>query len=645
VARSNPASSPSRLLIVAAVCIVIAALYLAKEILIPLALAVLLSFLLAPLVNRLERWGLKRGISVLLVVVAALAVVVVLGYAINTQLVNLATNVDQYRDNISRKMESLHPHNSVFTKLFHAAHEVEQIATTQAAKAAAQAATQTAETHAGTTATGAPASPSALETQQRPIPVTIESPASPFGTLGRYVAYILSPAGTALMVLVFVIFILLQREDLRDRVIRLVGFGQLNVTTQAIDDAAFRISHYLGMLSIVNSALAVCVSVGLYLLGIPNAMLWGMLCGALRFIPYVGVWTGAAFPLLLSLAVFPDNWHFLATAGLFLVVETGVSQFLEPFLYGASTGMTPIAVLFAAAFWAWLWGPIGLLVSTPLTVLLVVVGKYIPQLQFFNVLLGDEPVLSPELRYYQRLLAMDSEEAEDLLEEYAKQWKLAEVYDRVVLPALALFKSDLHANQIEEAKRDFILQAVGEHIEQLGQQYLAPTASAAPAQGAPVSASPASEGRVDKAGVLILPAADAIDSLAARVTAQILQSRGHLVQTPAGPALVSELVGMVTAGERPSLVCVSAVPPGAVLHSRYLVKRLQGHWRDMPIVIAVYDAKGDARRMQERIAGPNGAEVATSLEQLLGKVPTASPSGASQKAVGSEGRAARAAVA
>src|SRR3954453_2419380 len=238
---------------------------------------------------------------------------------------------------------------------------------------------------------------------------------------------------------------LLGREDLRDRVIRLIGQGRINVTTQAMDEAATRISRYLIAQCIVNGTYGLAISLGLWLIGLtfghnspgfPNWFLWGLLTAILRFIPYIGPWIGAAFPIVLSLAVYHGMGVPLAVVGMFLVIELISNNFMEPWLYGSSTGISTVAILVAAVFWTWLWGPVGLLLSTALTVVLVVMGKYIPPLRFLDILLGDEAPLTPSARVYQRLLALDQEEAMELVRESLQESTLEQLYDEVLLPAL-----------------------------------------------------------------------------------------------------------------------------------------------------------------------------------------------------------------
>src|SRR5690349_2799833 len=406
----------SRFILLASTCIIIAGLYFGREVLVPLALAILLSFLLTPAVRWLERLRIPRTPSVLIVVLIAVGFVGAIGYVVERQFVTIINQLPNYEDQLRAKVHALGSHGGVFRK---AEQEMKNItgATTQATTSAA--------TVAGPTPPGeeAPGSgshaPTTQPTPDNPLPVRLFPAASPLTVLRDFAETVLNPLATAGLVLVFVIFMLLTREDLRDRMIRIVGHGRLNLTTQALDEASTRISKYLGALAIVNTAYALCTAGGLWVIGrflghgqgFPDVVVWGILVGLFRFVPYVGVWIGASFPLLLSFALFPGNAAFFATLGLFVVLEILVSQFIEPVWYGQSTGMSPLAVLVAAVFWTWLWGAIGLLLSTPLTVCLVVIGKYVPQLQFLDILLGDEPVLPPHVRVYQRLIAGDEEEA------------------------------------------------------------------------------------------------------------------------------------------------------------------------------------------------------------------------------------------
>jgi hypothetical protein len=271
--------------------------------------------------------------------------------------------------------------------------------------------------------------------------------------LQNLIAPLISPLGSAGLVIIVVIFMLMEREDLRDRFIRLVGYGDLHRTTQALQDAGKRVGQYLLMQLVVNIVYAIPITIGLWVLGIPNALLWGLLALALRFVPYIGPIIGAMLPLFLALAVAPGWSLLLWTAALFIVVELITGNVIEPWLYGSHTGLSPLAIIVAAIFWTWLWGPIGLVLSTPLTVCLVVLGRHVPQFEFLDVLFGNEPVLEPHARLYQRLLAGDPEEATDHAEEMLEEKYLFEFYDRVAIPALLLGEQDRMRGVMDDEQR------------------------------------------------------------------------------------------------------------------------------------------------------------------------------------------------
>ena len=270
------------------------------------------------------------------------------------------------------------------------------------------------------------------------------------------------------MVVVFVVFMLIERENLRNRVIHLIGSRQLNIATQALDDAASRVSRYLLMQLIVNAAFGFVVAVGLFFIGLPNALVWGVLAAVLRFVPYIGPWIAATIPIVLAAAIFEGWTRPLLVLAVFVVNELISNNVVEPWLYGSSTGISTMGILVSAVFWTWLWGPIGLVMSTPLTVCLTVMGRYVRSYRFLNTLLSDEEVLPPEARFYQRLLALDPEEAADIAEEYLKENSLESLYDKVLLPALRLAEQDRHQGDLDETKERFILNAMRELVDELG---------------------------------------------------------------------------------------------------------------------------------------------------------------------------------
>ena len=355
----------------------------------------------------------------------------------------------------------------------------------------------------------------------------VVQPATTIGeVLQSVIGPVVSPLGTAAVVLVFVLFMLIKHEDLRDRIIHLIGRGRLNVTTQALDEAGHKVTGYLTMQCIINAIFGVLVGTGLFFIGVPNAFLWGLLAILLRFIPYVGAWIALGFPLLLSLAV-TSTWRMpIETLALFATIELVTSNVLEPWLYGAHTGLSPVAIMLATIFWTWLWGGVGLLLATPLTVCVAVLGKYIPSMSFLEAILGDEPTLTFNDRYYQRLLALDRHEAGVVAEEYHHDHTLAEVYSSLFVPALAAAEREQETGALDARRQRFIFDATREMVEEMGASASAQTAKDAKAEAATIkNDKPAEEGAetvsvaatvaLSKYPVFCLPAADEADEIVA----------------------------------------------------------------------------------------------------------------------------------
>jgi len=655
--RSQTRPQPSRFVVLAALCILVAALYWAREVMVPLAMAVLLTFLLAPLVIRLQRLGLPRVAAVVLVVAALLCVVLVLGWTVLLQVQDLAEKLPDYKDNIVRKVRDLRGSGS--GTVDRAAAAIEEVKQAVAGSATQPATTTQHSPHPPATAATqfaasilpprqlaqSPAQSSTPSTQPLPVRVVPEPP-SPVDVLGTYLGALLGPLGTAGIVAVFLIFMLIGREDLRDRIIRLVGEGQLNVTTQALDDAATRISRYLVAQAIVNGSYGAAISLGLWLIGItladgwfPSFVLWGLLCALLRFIPYIGPWIAAAFPLTLSLAVYPGYSVFFAVAAMFVIVELLSNNFMEPWLYGSSTGMSAVAVVVAAVFWTWLWGPIGLLLSTPLTVCIVVVGKYVPQFRFFDILLGDQPVLSPAQRIYQRLLAMDAEEATDVAEEQLDSSSLEAVYDQVLLPALAMAEHDRHADQLDDRRGLFIRDAVRDIVDELYELELAQAARRAADQTLrlarnqpPAVADSSDNGKTASSpphrpslpsdcpvNVVTLPAHDQADEIVGSMLTRLLELRGYRALNVSHNALASEMLDQIEQ-HHAQLVCVSALPPAAVTHARYLCKRLHERFPQLRKVVGLWTVKTKSQKVRQRIACAGEVVIAVTLQEAIEQI-------------------------
>ena len=433
--------------------IVVTALYFAREVFVPLALAILLSFALGPVVMLLRRWHFGRVPAVAVTVLLAFLVIFSVGTLIGSQLTQLAEELPQYQTNITQKI-----------------HSIQTIGSGSGVVGRASAMLKTLGNEIAKTDNTPKAPSSKLQSVQgqQPVPVEIRQPEpTKLDIIQNIIGPLLQPLATTGIVIVFVIFFLLQREDLRDRFIRLAGGGDLRRTTEALDDAVGRLSRYLLMQTAINTIFGLLIGIGLWLIGIPNPVLWGVLAMLLRFVPYIGPVIAAIFPLALALAVDPGWSMLLWTASLFIVIEPVTGQIVEPFLYGHSTGLSPVAVVVSAAFWTWLWGPIGLLLSTPLTLCLVVLGRHVARLEFLDVVLGDEPALTPEENFYQRMLASDPDEAAHQAEAFLKDRPLSAYYDEVAIKGLALAQMDASRGELNHERRAQIKEAVDGVIDDL----------------------------------------------------------------------------------------------------------------------------------------------------------------------------------
>ena len=419
--------------------IIITTLYFGREIFVPISLAILLSFVLAPLVASLERFRVPRGIAVVGVVIFAFAVIFATGSMLAAQLTQLAEDLPRYQSTVTEKIQSFRETTAGRGTLERASGMLKDLSKElDKPKEAASSPIITPKTPA-------PLTPVPVEVRQ-PDPGALQS-------LQSLISPLLHPLATTGIIIIFVIFILLQREDLRNRLIRLAGSHDLQRTTAALDDAAARLSRLFLFQLMLNGAFGVAIGSGLWLIGIPSAILWGILAAVLRFVPYIGAVIAAAFPLALALAVDPGWSMLLWTLALFLIVEPVVGHVIEPMVYGHSTGLSPVAVVASATFWTALWGPIGLVLATPLTVCLVVLGRHVERLEFLDVMFGDRPALSPPEIFYQRMLAGDPTEASEKAEEFLKQRSLACYYDEVALRGLQLAQADTGRGVLRRSQR------------------------------------------------------------------------------------------------------------------------------------------------------------------------------------------------
>ena len=527
------------------IALVVAGLYWLQAVLIPLALAVLLTFLLSPVVSTLQRRGLGRVPSVLLTAFLALSILGGIGWTLTRQVVTLADDLPRYSLNIRQRIADLRgaSKGSSVEKVQKAVEDV--VGEIQK--------------------TGAPS----VTPQKPPLAVVLQS-----SSILVHLPNLLHALAAAGVVTVLVIFMLLERLELRDRVILLIGYRRMTATTRALDEAGARISRYLLMQSIVNGSFGVAVGLGLFLIGVPYAVTWGCLAAALRFIPYLGAFVALLLPLAISLAVFPGWLEPALVVGLFLVLELITGSGLEPWLYGQSAGVSQVALLIALIFWAWLWGPVGLLMATPLTVCLIVLGKHLPALGFLVVLMGDRPVIEAKARYYQRLLARDQDEASDIVEAYVSTDGRESVYDTVLLPALYYAKQDRDRGLLSEGDAQFVGQATREILDVLAHDA---RASAERDPGDPL-------GSDTPVRIVGCPAQDEADVLGLEMLRHLLDPARYRMEVSRTGTPVVELLAWVDL-HRPALVCIGAVGPGGLSQARHLCKRLRSQCPELKIVV------------------------------------------------------------
>jgi predicted PurR-regulated permease PerM len=615
VARPSPLPGSSRLLPLIAFLLSVAALYFAKEVLIPFALAVLFSFLLAPAVKGLERCRLGRVASVAIVLVVALSLAAGIGWIVSNQLIDVISQLPSYKENIHNKVAAFQgPGGGALSK---AANSVQELSKELSGTPAPATPVPPLPAKASRPAPAAVPSP-------RPVLVeVVEHPPQALQSLGNLLGPLLSPLITAFVVMVFTLFMLMKREDVRARLIRLIARRELNTVTQALDDAAQRVSRYLLTQFCINAMFGCIIAAGLYFIGVPNAVLWGVLAGLLRFIPYFGPLIGGALPFLLALAVFNGWTRPMLTLGFYLVVELTASNIVEPCLGGARTGISSLAILVAAVFWGTLWGPAGLMLSTPLTVCVLVLGRYVPQLEFLHVLLGDEPGLAPEAHFYQRLLAMDQTEAQDVVDNFLKERSPLDLYDLVLIPALSMAEEDRHKGALDEAKEIFIVQSISEMIAEIGERG---TPAVAPetqdGETAGELAEPAIPPRRADLRVVCLPVSDQADEMTATMLSQVVERVGYPVVSLPVTSSPSDAVKEIAAiSPQPGdVVCLSALPPFALLNARTMSKRLRSQFPDLKIVVGLWNFSGGGSAAGERFGKAFVDTVVTTLAEALDQI-------------------------
>ena len=577
---------------------VVAVLYLAREILIPLAFAVTLSLILAPAIAWLEKLRLGRVPAALLVMLMSMAGAGAIGWVIFNDLVDVANQLPQYQQNIHKKLEAIRAPNT--GAVGRAAASVKELGK-ELASPPAPVAPPMASNRAGPRI--------APNAASGPLPVqVVEKPANELLYVRDMIQPFLGPLGVFGMVVIFSLFLMIGHNDLRDRLFRLVGVSQLNVMTQALNDATSRVSKYLLLQLLVNVGFGVLCGTGLFLIGVPYAVLWGAVAAILRIVPYIGAPVAASLPFMLSLAVF-DHWmQPLLVFLMFSTIEIVTGNWVEPWLYGVHTGVSSLALILTTVFWTVLWGPAGLILSTPLTVCVVVLGRYVPQFAFLHILLGDEPALVEEAKFYQRLLAMDDQEARTVIDRYLNEHSLLELCDSVLIPALTLAEHDRHKGALDQDREEFLFLSVKEMLAELAERAARAALADVEAAG---DAKPASAcGRI-----FCIPASDEADEVTAAMLALLLEHSGCIVLPFTPDPGLQQLAFVQPAAD--DVFCISALPPFAFAHARTLSHQLRVRFPKIRIVVGVWGFAGDTERAMERFQAPRPDQLVTSLADAI----------------------------
>lgn len=648
----------SPLFILVAVITAIMALYVAKAILLPLAMAILLSFLLTPLADRLERWYIPRIPAVLTVVGISFAVLGTLGYVVTTQLVELGSELPSHETELINKIHSLRPQSPVLSRATATLTDLrnaisngptqnkqnanpnaapsakplnepstvpvdKELAATSISQRNAPTGNSSASPSASPQSTGAIAAADAAKPDaDKAVEVkVVELPPSPLQQAQDWLGPVIAPLTTGGMVVVLVLFMLLDRENQRSRLIQLFGASHMHATTEAVHDVAYRVGRYLRALFLVNAGYGAAIAIGLWAIGVPAAVMWGVLGFSLRFLPYIGPWIAAVLPIMVSIATSPGWTQPALVVGWYLFVELISNNVIEPLAYGSTTGVSTVGIIISAIFWTWLWGPIGLILSVPMTVCLLVAARYVPQLHFVTILLADRPPMSPAQRVYERLLAFDYNEPLKYARKKIKETSLSNYYDEVLIPALALAEQDRHSDLLNDEQERFVIEAAEDLVSELEdtsrQEGLKLRALQAEQSEASNQDTVAGLTR-PTARVLCIPLRDEADEVASRMLAQLLTVEGFQADAGAAKSLTNELVNQVAETDS-DIVVISVLPPIAPRDSRLLWRRLRSRYPHLPIVIGFWTAAQNKDALAEPVAD-NASRVVTTLAEAVAAV-------------------------
>jgi predicted PurR-regulated permease PerM len=566
---------------------IVAALYFGQEVLLPVTIAVLLSFVLSPLVNGLRKLNISHVVAVVFSVAVALGFMGGLAVLMGAQFVDVATDLPKYQSTIEEKIDTLRGAtvkrlSDFSTRLRGAFNETPQSSSAPRAN-----------------------EPQDDQPTVKPVPVEVhQPPPDPLSLAQTILRPVLHPLATAAIVFIVTVFVLLQRDDLRDRLIRLFGTRDLYRTTVAMDDAAARLSRFFLVQLGINTGFGIVIAVGLYFIGLPSPLLWGIVAGLARFVPYLGSYVAAAGPVLLAAAVEPGWIKAISVAGLFLVTEPFIGQFIEPLLYGRSTGLSPISVVISAIFWGWLWGPIGLIISTPITLCLVVLGRHVEQLAFLQVLLGDLPALTKSETFYQRLLVGDTDDLQEQAEDALKESTLSSYYDEVAMPGLEMAARDLARGVLTDAQLQRIQDTLATLVAEIGSQ-------------PDKESEPGVANDVEQTGTIRCVAGRTeLDFAVATILTQLLVRKGCRAEVIANPTVSRINIGSFSQ-EDVSLVAVCYIDfSGAIAPIRFLLRRLRQRLPEAQLFIAIWP-RDHALARDRDLQSALDVTCATSLQEAV----------------------------
>jgi predicted PurR-regulated permease PerM len=581
--------------------VLVLSLYVGRPILIPIAMAILLTVLLNPVVRFLERRRLGRIPSVAIATSIAAVILLSLGWIVTRQVSVMMAELPRYTENIKEKVKNLReltasPFFDRFGKMFA---EISEASETPAGELDRETTESLGDDE---------------QSEKRAETLILKNEPAPWLRLTEYLGSAVDLLATAAFTLVLLIVFLLKRDDLRDRIVVLAGTARIALTSKALEDVTDRISRYIVMVAVVNGSYGLMLTVGLLVCGVPYALLWGFLAGIMRFVPYIGPWVGAIFPMVLSLAVSVGWWQPIAVFGFIVILELVSNNIIEPLVFGRSTGVSPVALLISAAFWAFLWGPVGLVLSAPFAVCLVVLGKNIPQLKFLNLLLGDEPAVRENMEIYLRLMQGDEHEAIRLVLQRMKESPADEIFDEMLVPALNYTKRDFLREHLTDDDRGLLLKRIREALRETDDFLQKAAVSQNGTESQPGDSSRMTTAALSPIRILVSPGMDDINSVALEMFRQLLHSTRWVFEETAVETLTSELVAQVAANP-PAVLCIASLPPGGLAHARYLCKRLRAVSPEMPIIVGRWGRSRNSRIDSERLIEVGASFVTASLSE------------------------------